>query len=214
MSIITYPSGVVAPLPPLPVRRFTVAEYHHLLATGVLKSGDPYELLEGWIVQKMSRNSPHDVALDKTEDAIRAALPAGWRVRGQKAITLQDSEPEPDIAVVLGPPDRYTPSHPTPADIAMLVEAADTSLHHDRTTKGRIYARAGIPVYWIINVVDRQVEVYTDPTGDVPTPEYRQRQDFPSDSSVPLVIGGQSIASLAVTDLLPKQPLATDAGPG
>src|SRR5689334_3065062 len=119
-ALFTYPSGVIAPLPPQPVRRFTVAEYHQLLASGVLKSGDPYELLEGWIVAKMSRNSPHEATADKSEDAIRAALPSGWHLRGQKAITVSDSEPEPDIAIVIARTDRYVNGHPTPADITLI----------------------------------------------------------------------------------------------
>src|SRR5689334_2233845 len=118
MTTITYPSGVIAPLPPLPVRQFTVSEYHRLIESGVLGESDPCELLEGWIVLKMSRNSPHDTALDMAQETIRAVLPAGWRVREQMAVTLSESEPEPDIVVVPGPAQRYLQGHPTPPDIA------------------------------------------------------------------------------------------------
>jgi Uma2 family endonuclease len=202
MVSVTHPSGIDGYIPPMPVRRFSVAEYHRLIEAGILGESERCELLEGWIVPKMSRNSPHDVSLDMAQEAIRGVLPAGWRLREQLAITLSDSEPEPDLAVVRGPAQRYGQGHPAPADVAFVAEVSARSLNHDRTTKARIYARAGILIYWVINVIDRQVEVCTDPTGDVPAPEYRQRQDFLPGSTVPLVIGGQTIAELPVTALI------------
>jgi Uma2 family endonuclease len=174
-----------------------------MLASGTLKSGDPYELLEGWIVQKMSRNAPHDVTLDIVHEALRDAVPVGWRVRVQSAVTIDDSEPEPDLAVVRGPAQRYYTNHPSPSDIALLVEVADSSLQHDRLVKGRIYARAGIPAYWIVNLIDMQVEVYSNPTGDVAEPDYRQRTEYRAGQSVPLVIDGAPLDAIAVDSLLP-----------
>lgn len=202
-TTITYPSGVTGPVPPLPVRKFTVDEYHQLIASGTLKSGDPYELLEGWIVAKMSRNAPHDVTLDLLNGLLRDALPRDLRVRVQSAVTLDESEPEPDIAVVQGPAQRYMIDHPTPADIRLIVEISESSLQHDRTTKVRIYARAGIPTFWIVNLVDRQIEVCSQPTGEESRPEYHQRTDFQAGQSVPVAIDGVIVASIAVDDVLP-----------
>lgn len=203
MSTITYPSGVVAELPPLPPRKFTLDEYHNMLASGTLKSGDPCELLEGWIVPKMSRNTPHETSLVLSADAVRERIPSGFHVRSQSAITLDDSEPEPDVVVVRGSRRDYPVNLPSNSDIALIAEVADSSLNHDRTNKGRIYARAGIPVYWIINVADEQIEVYTDPTGDVDVPKYRQRTDYRSGESVPLTIAGQTVDAIPADDLLP-----------
>lgn len=189
------------------LRPWTVDEYHQMIRAGILKESEPVELLEGCVVQKMSRNTPHDVALDKTEDAIRAVLPAGWRLRSQKAISTDESEPEPDCAIVAGNPDTYLTAHPGPADIAFLVEVSDTSLTLDRTSKARLYGRAGVPVYWVVNVPDRQVEVYTDPTGVTDPPDaagYGTRQDYPDTASVPVVIRGQVVAQLPVAGLLPR----------
>src|SRR5262249_11755204 len=163
------------------------------LAAGVFLSGDPCELLEGWVVEKPKRSPPNAATTCLIGDAIRSILPAPWRLREECAVTLIDSEPEPAFAVVPGPARRYLAGHPTPTDITLIGEVADTSLREDRAIKGRIYARAGIPAYWIINVVDRQVEVYTDPTGDVPAPEYRQHQNYLPGSAVPLTIGGQAV---------------------
>jgi Uma2 family endonuclease len=203
MTTITYPSGVIAPLPPMPVKRWTVAEYHQMIENGTLKSGDPFELLEGWIVQKMSRKPPHELALDLSQEVLRALLPAEWRLRVQTAITTGDSEPEPDIVVVRNPARRYADRHPGPADIGLLVEVAESSLTHDRTTKGRIYARAGIDNYWIINVVNRQVEVYTDADSLAAEPRFvHHKDDLPGDT-IPLVLDGQEVTRIPVADLLP-----------
>jgi Uma2 family endonuclease len=189
-------------IPPFPIRPFTVAEYHRMIALGIFTEDDPVELLEGWITPKMPRNPPHDGTLDRAEDALACRLPDGWRVRSQKAITLADSEPEPDIAVVPGPAARFLQQHPGPADLALLVEVSDTTLLHDRNDKGRIYARAGIGVYWIVNLVDVRIEVYSDPTGPCPAPAYRQRRDYGLTDAVPLSIGGHSVGPVLVAEIL------------
>jgi Uma2 family endonuclease len=191
------------PVPPEPVRRFTVDEYHRMIEVGILHSGDPFELLEGWIVPKMTRNPPHDVALVLTEAAIGARLPANWHRRGQSAVTTAESEPEPDLAVVRGRPRDYLNRHPGPQDMGLAIEVADASLQRDRTVKARIYARAAIPVYWIVNVVDRQVEVYADPTGPDPDPTYRQRRDYFPGDLVPFVLDGVEMGPIPASDLLP-----------
>ncbi len=190
-----------------PVRRFTVDEYHRMIQTGILKEGEPVELLEGWVIRKMARNTPHEVCSDKTEDAIRDLLPVGWRLRVQKAIRLSDSEPEPDCAIVEGGPDRYLASHPVPAQIAFVVEISDSTLTTDQTTKLRAYARAGIATYWIVNIPDRQVEVYSDPTGPTTedeSPFYRSEAVYAEGESVPVVIGGTDVGQIAVGDILPS----------
>ncbi|MBL8794428.1 MAG: Uma2 family endonuclease [Planctomycetia bacterium] len=203
MSIISPPAATLSQPPPYPIWKFTVNEYHQLIQLGVLSEDDRVELLEGWLVPQMPRNTQHDVTIDKSQDALRSQLPAGWRLRVQSAITTSDSEPEPDFAVVPGPPERYLAHHPFPQDIGMLIEVSDTSLDRDRNRKGPLYAGANIPIYWIINLIEAQVEVYTDPTGPAAVPGYRQRQDFKPGGSVPLVIGGQVVGQVAVSDLLP-----------
>jgi hypothetical protein len=187
----------------LPMRRFRVDEYHRMIQSGILGIDERVELLDGWIVKQMTRNPPHDVSLDKSQDALRAALPAGGRLRVQSAITTTESEPEPDFAVVPGPAERYRTNHPRPEEVATLIEVSESSLDYDRRTKGPLYARARIPIYWIINLIDALVEVYTDPSGPDPSPAYRKHQDFLENDSVPLVIDGQEVGRIAVRDLLP-----------
>ena len=102
-----------------------------------------------------------------------------------------------------GPAQRYLTGHPGPGDVAIVIEVSDSTLSTDRNFKGRIYARAAIGEYWVINLVDRQVEVYTDPTGDVPDPQYRQRRDYGPAEELPFVLAGQELARFRVSDLLP-----------
>ena len=184
-------------------RTISVDEYHHLLETGSLMSGDPFELLEGRITEKVKGSPRKATAQCLVDVAVRASLPNGWHLRLQSAITLEDSEPEPDAFVVRGLSRDYAASLPSPPNIPLIVEIADSTLQHDRNTMGRIYARAGIPVYWIVNVVDEQIEVYSDPTGDVEEPHFRQRTDYRSGDQIPLVIDGKAVAAISADDLLP-----------
>lgn len=183
------------------LRRFTVAEYHRMIADGILTEDDNVELLDGYLVRKMSRNPPHDTALHLLNQLLAGLLPPGWQARLQSAITLSTSEPEPDVAVVRGGPRAFAARHPEPADVGVVIEVADSTLAGDRTDKGRLYAQAGLPEYWIVNLVNQQVEVYTRP--QTATPAYATRTDYPLGQAVPLVIGGVTVAAIPVADMMP-----------
>lgn len=185
------------------LKRFSVAEYHRFVALGGVTEADRIELLEGYLVTKMSRNPPHDGTLQTLEDVLLGLLPVGWTRRGQKAAELADSVPEPDVAVVRGDPRVYYTRHPTRADIGLVIEVADTSLADDRVDKARIYARAGIVLYWIVNIPDRQVEVYTDPDPTATPPAYRTRTDYRPGDTVPVTLDGVQVGTVAVADVLP-----------
>ena len=184
-------------------RRFSVSEYHKLIEIGVLTEDDNLELLEGYLVYKMARYPPHDASLQLTNDALTAVLPPNWRLRIQSAITLPESEPEPDIAVVRGDARTYTTRHPGQIDIGTLVEVSDSTLACDRIDKGRIYAHANITCYWIVNLVNRQIEVYTQPSGPVAAPAYAHQATYRPGDSVPLVLDGVTVATIPVNDILP-----------
>ncbi len=204
MSIMTTAPPLPAIMPPLPVRRFTVDEYHQMIESGILGEDDDVELLEGWIVPKMVRNAVHDGMISIVAiDVLPLRVPQGWFCRAQSAITTSYSEPEPDVTLVRGPTRVYLARHPGPADIALVVEVADSSLARDRSTKAAIYGAARISAYWIINLVDHQVEVYTDPTGPGPQPGYRVRQDYHIGDLVPLIIDGHDYGPIPAQDLLP-----------
>jgi Uma2 family endonuclease len=192
-------------VPTFPIWRMTVDEYLKLVEIGFLTEDDDVELLEGWIAPKMPRNPPHDSGIERTEDSLRVVLPPGWRIRIQMAIITDDSVPEPDLAVVKGPAGRYDERHPTVDDLAMLAEVANWSFGWDRTKKLLVYARAGVPIYWIVNTKNRQVEVYTDPTGPVSKPRFRHKVVYRNGDSIPVVIAGKHVGSVAVSDLIPKK---------
>jgi Uma2 family endonuclease len=184
---------------PLPPFRMSVAQYHALRDHNILGEDDPVELLRGILVQKMTKKPPHSACTELARVLITALLPLGWHVRGQEPITFPDSEPEPDGAVVRGHQRDYLGRHPVPADVALIIEVSDTSLDVDQGTKKEIYASAGVPVYWIVNLVDHRLEVYTAPQGD----DYASRTDLGPGDRVAVVIAGQAVGSIAVSDLLP-----------
>jgi Uma2 family endonuclease len=193
-----------AGLPPFAVRRFSLAEYHQMLENGVLTEDDRVELLRGWIVPKMGHNPPHSVSLTLVQEALKDMLPRGWFLRVQLPVAgCGDNEPEPDIAVVRGKPRDYKRRHPAAKDVGLLIEIADSSLEDDREYKGGIYAEAGFEVYWIVNLIDGLVGVYTDPSKNRTEPVYGKRADYGPRREVPLILNGREIARIPVRDLLP-----------
>ncbi len=183
--------------------RFSVARYQRMVEHGILTPDDKVELLENYVVLKMPRNPPHDGTIDIVDAAVRPRVPSGWLLRVQQAIVLADSQPEPDFAVVRGTPRSYLARHPGPADVGLIVEVADSSLLRDQRDKTRIYARGGIPCYWIINLVDERVEVYTLPSGPAAVPTYGAFQTFQPGDAIPLVLDGDTAGTVAAADLLP-----------
>jgi Uma2 family endonuclease len=195
----------LAPLapPPEPIWRLSVAQYHEMIKTGILDEDDPVELLEGWLIPKMPKNPPHRVAKRLAQNALDHLLPSGWYVEDQEPITTEDSEPEPDITIIRGAPRDYLERHPGPNDVPLVIEVSDATLRRDRGLKKRIYARAGIQVYWIINLLENCIEVYTEPSGSSEEPDYQRRQEYFPDDEIPVVIEGREVGRLAARELLP-----------
>jgi Uma2 family endonuclease len=181
--------------------RFTVDQYHRMIDAGVF--GDiRCELLEGLVVKKVTQNPPHGSAVTRLYRRLARLLSEAWTLRAQCPISVPGSEPEPDIAVARGPEERYDARHPAARDVTLVVEVADSSLDQDRGEKQRIYAAARIPVYWIVNLVEGQIEVYTLPRAGR-SPAYRNRQDFRPGEQVPVVLAGKEVCRLRVRELLP-----------
>jgi Uma2 family endonuclease len=178
--------------------RFTVEQYHKMIETGVLTENDRVELLEGYVVEKMPHDPLHDGTLQKLNRRLQRVLPPGWELRVQMVVTLPSSEPEPDAAVVRIDADEYMTRHPGPADIGLLVEVSNTTLDGDREDKLPIYARAGVAVYWIVNVVDREIEVHEQPSGA----GFALRRVFRPGDHVPFALDGVAVASIPAADLL------------
>jgi Uma2 family endonuclease len=205
------PGNEPPPLSPQPVTygrdpsivRFSVAQYQRMIEAGILTAEDKVELLENYVVVKMSRNPPHDSTIQQMLERLFLLRLPGWSFRVQSAVTLKNEQPEPDFALVRGSAANYRTSHPSPADIGLIIEVADSSILRDQRDKTRIYARAGIPIYWIVNLVDHGIEVYTLPSGPTASPAYGALQTLAPGSDVPIVLDGVTVATVPVADLLP-----------
>lgn len=175
---------------------WTRSEYEAMIDAGGFRSDARLELLDGEIFDMAPQNSPHSTGIQLLIEALRKIFGAGYVVRSQLPLALDDfSEPEPDIAVVNGTPRDYRDAHPSTA--LLVVEVADSSLDFDRTRKRSAYARAGIPEYWILNVKAVQLEVFREPING----EYQQSQSLQAQDLIfPLAAPDQT---LRVSDVLP-----------
>jgi Uma2 family endonuclease len=185
------------------LKRWKRVEYERLVEKGVFDTGDRVELIDGLLIVAEPQSATHYTAIRLVERALGRAFGEGWHTRTQAPIALDEtSEPEPDVAVVRGHLRDYTAEHP--ADPVLVVEVALSSLALDRGHKASLYARAGRPEYWIVNLVDRVLEVYRDPA---PSPTAAYGWDYATmealgagDRVRPLAAPA---ASIAVSDLLP-----------
>lgn len=203
-TIVTPPGPPATVSPPYPsycshIYRLTVTQYDQMVQAGILGKRDRVELLEGILVAKVGRDRPHIVSGNKALRTLQETIPPGWHVAKEDPLTVSDlSKPEPDIAVVRGQAEDYKDRDVTARDVALVVEIAESALRADQNEMKPMYAASAIPVYWIINLVDDQVEAYSDPVGR----EYRTSQVFSREQEVPLVIGGTEVARIRAADLL------------
>lgn len=189
--------------PTPPYRRFSVAEYQQMIQVGILTDEDKVELLDGYVVLKMPRNPVHDARIQKLTRLLFVALPLRWDLRVQLAITLAESQPEPDIALVRGVAEDYETRHPVADNVGLVVEVSDSSLLRDRDEKAPIYAAARIPEYWIVNLVDHVIEVYSNPAGSGALAGYVVSKVYRPGDSLALILDGATVGQLAVRDILP-----------
>lgn len=200
-TAVAYPFGRTRP--------WTRVDYDRLIAAGAFDHGDPVELLGGQLVAREPQGSYHFTTIALAAHALERIFGPGWTVRQQAPITLDDeSEPEPDLAVVCGEALDFLEAHP--ARPVLVVEVAETSLQLDRDLKGGLYARAGLPEYWIINLRTRVLEVFRSPVPDRTRPIGWRHRDIAvlaaADRVAPQALEGRSIA---VADLLPPPPRAS-----
>src|SRR5262245_15851941 len=181
--------------------RWSREEFHQMSDLGWFDE-KRVELIDGEIIEMPVAKPPHVTALSLAEEALLAAFGTGFWIRTQAPLNLgPESEPEPDLSVVPGGPRDY-PEHPTTT--LLLVEVSETTLYLDRNRKGPLYARAGLADYWIVNLVNRQLEVYRNPVADSSAPSGFRYADVtihgPGDFVSPLAAPP---ARVAVADLLP-----------
>ncbi len=201
MATVLPPKPPASGPPPFPIARFSVEQYHRMIESGAFTEHDRIELIDGWVVEKMAKGPAHEYVTGELEELVRGNIPSGWHVRNQAPITLEYSEPEPDLAVARGDRGDYRNRHPGPVDLALVVEVSDTTLTTDRL-KGGTYAAAGVPIYWLVNLRDRCVEVYTEPAAATVS-VYAECRTLRPGEEVPLVIDGQVCGSISVSELFP-----------
>jgi Uma2 family endonuclease len=157
------------------------------------------ELLEGLIVQKMTKNPRHDATIDQLLQLLAAQLPAGWFARAQNVLITEDSAPEPDVVVTRGKPFDYRDRHPRASEVAAVIEVAESSLSRD-LEKRRIYARAGVTTYWIVDLNSDRLEVYTAPDKAVGHFGGHERLEPPA--SVSLALPSGEVIALHLQEIL------------
>ena len=146
-------------------KRFSIAEYHRLGELGFFAPDDRVELIRGELIKMAAKGRFHSVCNSLLVEELILLLTRSARVRVQEPIILSttDSEPEPDVVIARNRSDNYLASHPEPADILLVIEVSDSTLKYDQITKLSLYAEAGIANYWIFNLVDNQLEMYSEP---------------------------------------------------
>jgi Uma2 family endonuclease len=185
---------------PFQVRRWTRREYERAVELGLFHEDEKLELIDGQLLVAEPHNPPHATGIDLVADALRAVFTEGWRVRVQLPLALGElSEPEPDVAVVAGSPRDYSRAHPSRA--VLVVEVADTSLRLDRTRKVAVYAGARVSEYWIVNVVDRVLEVHREPGREGRRWRYGVVQILGPEATITPLAAAQ--AHISVAALLP-----------
>jgi len=202
-------SGEAPPLVPL-----TVEQLHRMLEKGIIRDGDPIELLEGLLVRKnraaagegeMTHGALHAQVLTRLVRLDRALDPFGCHLRVQLPVTLSAlSEPEPDLTIVKGSLESCAERHPGAEDVLVLVEVADSSLDYDRGAKLRVYAFAGVPVYLIVNIRERQIECYEEPLAG--QGRYQRRTDYRKGETLSLPLAAGRTLPMAVDDAFGSAP--------
>jgi hypothetical protein len=185
LTITPETSTQISAIPSEIIWRLSVSQYHTMIQVGIIEEDAHIELLEGCLIAKMSKNPPHRISTKLIRQALENLISDGWYVDSQEPITLADSMPEPDVVIIRGKTTDYRDRHPTASDVVLVIEVSDATLERDRTIKQRIYARAGIAIYWILNLRDRQLEVYKQPISQAETePKYQQCQIFKETESI------------------------------
>jgi Uma2 family endonuclease len=183
--------------------RLTVRQFLKMIDASIFREGDRVELLGGILVS-MTTNEAHDFIVTRLATRLRTLLPADWSLREEKSVQLGKRwRPHPDVAVLKAADDAFARRSPQPRDIALLVEVADSSYPKDLGPKLRRYAHVRIPLYWIVHVERRQVEVYRDPHGRGDKAGYRLVEFHPEDVEVPVIIEGRDLGRIPAKDILP-----------
>lgn len=154
---------------------FNVDEYHQLIEVGILGPEDRIELIHGELTMMPPIGPEHSSYTRRLTNLLPRKLPDNVVLQMNEPVTIAPgSEPQPDAAIVKAKPDNYRKAHPTPKDVLLIIEVADSSSNFDNKVKGKLYGKAGIPEYWIIETAENLVRVFTDPSKE----GYRTIREF------------------------------------
>lgn len=202
MTVLTAPPPV-SPTSARSLWRMSLDQYHEMIDAGIITTEDNVELLEGFIVEKPVAKPPHANLTDYLAILLREITPSAYFIGTQRPLPLTASEPQPDLLFIRGQIREFFGRHPMAHEVPLVIEISDTTLFGDRGQKQRIYAAHDIPVYWILNIPSRQIEVHTVPISTGFDPTYARREVFTEDDTVPIVLDGNIIAEVPVMELLP-----------
>ena len=152
------------------IRQLTSSEYYGMMENGIIREGERVELISGQVFTMAAKGTRHTLCTRNLFKQLLVSIGDRADVQSQDPITLpNNSEPEPDIVIARLREDNYANSHPSPTDIILAIEVADSSIKFDREVKAPLYAAAGINEYWIINLIDDRLEIYRQPEGNIYT---------------------------------------------
>ena len=178
------------------IRRITVGEYEAMIDAGIFADGEKIDLIEGMLVRKMTKKRRHTAGSAMVRRAIERVLPGGWHAESEAPIRLanRDTLHEPDVSVIRGRIEDYLDLDPGPPDVALVVEVSYTSVKKDRKLAAT-YLAGGVPAFWLVNLPDRRLEIYTN--------DPRMPTIVDASGHADLVLDGQAVCRIAVADLLP-----------
>lgn len=180
--------------------RIPIDRYERMVSLGELGEDDRIELLHGVLTRKMTKGTYHVACSLLCRRAIERIVPEGFFVHVEGPVRIPEySMPEPDLSVARGDVRDYLVRHPGPGDVVLAVGIAETSLAVDRGLKRDLYAAAGIPNYWVVNLIDRRVEVFANPKDGV----YATSAEVGEGGSVELVVEGTVWGRVEVAAILP-----------
>lgn len=185
-------------------KKFTIDEYHKLLDLGFFSENDRIELIRGEIIEMAPKRTPHSVCNSLLWKQLYELIGKQAEIRVQEPITLAyNSEPEPDVVIAKQKSDNYLSAHPTVKDLILAIEISDSTLKYDKEIKLSLYAEAGINNYWIVNLVDRCLEVYSNPfSNNQENFNYRNKSIILSDEKVDIPEFLE--VTLELTSIFPK----------
>jgi len=189
----------------LRLHRFTVDEYEKMSELGIIPLNARTELIEGVVIDMSPKGILHNALINQLAEFLFPLLSGEWFPSCEKTLRLSDSEPEPDIVVLRGRARDYLMRHPTPSDVGLLFEVSDSTIRFDRKDKARIYAKYGVPEYWIINLVEECVEIYL-PDPKAKEPSYRLSETIKKHEPCKVMLEGKYFGEFQLAQFLPQLP--------